>query len=141
MDINVLLVFLAGMGTFLAPCIIPLVPSYLSYISGFIGDEHHENADKFKLVLHTVLFVMGFGTAFTVLQILLFKFTNLASSLIGNNVINIIFGILIIMMGLNMLGVFKITKMYSEKLSDVILVIMGLLLATNKLVIFSSMGF
>ena len=113
MEISFLIVFLAGLGSFLSPCIIPLVPSYLSYISGGIlggGNQH-----KVKVMLHTVFFILGFGTAFTTLQVLIFKFTNLASRLIGNNVLNMIFGGIIIIMGLHMLGVFKITKLYYEK--------------------------
>jgi len=115
MEINILIVFLAGMGTFLAPCIIPLVPSYLSYISGIVLGEEHNGKQKFKVILHTSFFILGFGTAFTALQILLFNFTNLASKLIGNNILNMIFGGIIIVMGLHMIGLFKITKLYSEK--------------------------
>ena len=115
MEINILIVFLAGMGTFLSPCIIPLVPSYLSYISGVVLGEEKSNKQKFKVILHTLFFILGFGTAFSALQILLFNFTNFASKLIGNNILNMVFGAIIIMMGLHMLGIFKITKMYSEK--------------------------
>jgi cytochrome c-type biogenesis protein len=113
MEISFFIVFIAGLGSFLSPCIIPLVPSYLSYITGGVlgGEEQH----KFKVMLHTVFFILGFGTAFTTLQILIFKFTNLASRLIGNNILNMVFGGIIIIMGLHMLGVFKITKLYSEK--------------------------
>ncbi|UUV19195.1 cytochrome c biogenesis protein CcdA [Fusobacteria bacterium ZRK30] len=113
MEINILIVFLAGMGTFLAPCIIPLVPSYLSYISGIVLGEKHSGKQRFKVILHTLFFILGFGTAFSALQILLFNFTNLASKLIGNNILNMVFGGIIIM-GLHMTGIFKITKMYSE---------------------------
>lgn len=115
MNINMFIVFFAGIGTFLAPCIIPLVPSYLSYISGMVMGESSSTKDKFKVFIHTAFFILGFGTAFSALQILLFNFTNLASKLIGNNVLNMVFGGIIIVMGLHMLGVFKITKLYSEK--------------------------
>ncbi|RUA06583.1 MAG: cytochrome c biogenesis protein CcdA, partial [Fusobacteria bacterium] len=115
MEISVFIVFLAGLGSFLSPCIIPLVPSYLSYISGGVLGDDKKGQQKFKVILHTVFFILGFGTAFTALQVLVFNFTNLASKLIGNNLLNIIFGVLIIIMGLHMLGVFKITKLYSEK--------------------------
>ncbi len=115
MEINVIIVFLAGIGTFLAPCIIPLVPSYLSYISGMVMGKERSARDKVKVFIHTLFFILGFGTAFSALQILLFNFTNLASTLIGNNVLNMIFGGIIIVMGLHMVGVFKITKLYSEK--------------------------
>ncbi|WP_051251556.1 cytochrome c biogenesis CcdA family protein [Psychrilyobacter atlanticus] len=115
MEINILIVFLAGMGTFLAPCIIPLVPSYLSYISGIVLGKKHGGKQKFKVILHTLFFILGFGTAFSALQILLFNFTNLASRLIGNNILNMIFGGIIVIMGMHMIGIFKITKLYSEK--------------------------
>lgn len=114
MNINVLIVFIAGMGTFLAPCIIPLVPSYLSYISGVALGKDEHTKDRFKVFIHTTFFILGFGTAFSALQILLFNFTNLASTLIGNNVLNMVFGGIIIVMGLNMIGVFKISKLYRE---------------------------
>ncbi|MCS5422863.1 MULTISPECIES: cytochrome c biogenesis CcdA family protein [Psychrilyobacter] len=115
MEINILIVFLAGMGTFLAPCIIPLVPSYLSYISGIVLGKEQDGKQKFKVILHTTFFILGFGTAFSALQIVLFNFTNLASKLIGNNILNMIFGGIIVVMGLHMVGIFKITKLYSEK--------------------------
>jgi len=115
MSINIYIVFIAGIATFLAPCIIPLVPSYLSYISGIVMGEASNTRDKFKVFIHTAFFILGFGTAFSALQILLFNFTNLASKLIGNNVLNMVFGGIIIVMGLHMLGVFKVAKFYSEK--------------------------
>lgn len=115
MDLGIVIVFLAGMGTFLAPCIIPLVPSYLSYISGIAMGEAGTGINKLRVFMHTAFFILGFGTAFSALQILISKFTNLASSLIGNNLLNIIFGSIIIIMGLHMIGVFKIGRLYSEK--------------------------
>ncbi len=115
MNINIFIVFLAGIGTFLAPCIIPLVPSYLSYISGMVMGDRKSTRDKIKVFIHTVFFILGFGTAFSALQVLLFNFTNLASNLIGNNILNMVFGGIIVIMGLHMAGVFKITNLYKEK--------------------------
>lgn len=115
MNINIVIVFLAGIGTFLAPCIIPLVPSYLSYISGMVMGDRSSARDKIKVFIHTVFFILGFGTAFSALQVLLFNFTNLASNLIGNNILNMVFGGIIVIMGLHMVGVFKITNLYKEK--------------------------
>ena len=115
MNINIVIVFLAGIGTFLAPCIIPLVPSYLSYISGMVMGDRSSARDKIKVFIHTLFFILGFGTAFSALQVLLFNFTNLASNLIGNNILNMVFGGIIVIMGLHMVGVFKITNLYKEK--------------------------
>ena len=115
MDINIYIVFLAGMGTFLAPCIIPLVPSYISYISGIVSGEAVHSKEKIRVFIHTIFFILGFGTAFSALQVMLFNFTNLASKLLGNNMLNFIFGGIIIAMGLNMLGIFKLRSLYFEK--------------------------
>ncbi|MGL5124112.1 MAG: cytochrome c biogenesis CcdA family protein [Fusobacteriaceae bacterium] len=114
-NINILIVFLAGLGTFLSPCIIPIVPSYLSYISGVVVGEKINSKKKWWIIRNTMFFILGFGFAFSILQLIISKFTNFASLFLGNKVLNIIFGIFIIIMGLNILGVFKITKLYSEK--------------------------
>lgn len=114
-NINVLIVFLAGLGTFLSPCIIPIVPSYLSYIFGVIIGEKINFKKKWWIIINTVFFIIGFGTAFSFLQIIISKFTNIASLFLGNKILNIIFGTFIIIMGLNILGIFKIKKLYFEK--------------------------
>ncbi|MGL6064388.1 MAG: cytochrome c biogenesis CcdA family protein [Fusobacteriaceae bacterium] len=114
-NINVVIVFLAGLGTFLSPCIIPIVPSYLSYISGVVIGEEINSKKKWWIIRNTMFFILGFGTAFSILQLIISKFTNFASLFLGNKVLNIVFGIFIIVMGLNILGIFKISKLYSEK--------------------------
>ncbi|MGL4687072.1 MAG: cytochrome c biogenesis CcdA family protein [Fusobacteriaceae bacterium] len=114
-NINIFIVFLAGLGTFLSPCIIPIVPSYLSYISGVVIGEEINSKKKWWIIRNTIFFILGFGSAFSILQLIISKFTNFASLFLGNKVLNIVFGIFIIVMGLNILGVFKIKKLYSEK--------------------------
>ncbi len=115
MELNIFVVFIAGIATFLAPCIIPLVPSYLSYISGISMNNVSDAKNKFSILINTIFFILGFGSAFSALQVILSQFTNLASKLIGNNILYLFFGSIIILMGLNMLGIFKITRLYSEK--------------------------
>lgn len=102
MELNILLVFLAGMAIFLSPCIIPLVPSYLSYIGGVV-----EEGRRSKALLNTILFILGFGSAFSTLQLIISKFTNLAKSIFGSGEVYLFLGSIIIVMGLNKLGIFK----------------------------------
>ena len=118
-SLSIIVVFLAGLGMFLSPCIIPIVPSYLSYISGVVIGEEIDIKKRWWIISNTVFFIIGFGTAFSILQLILSKFTNFASLFIESKILNIIFGIFIIIMGLNVLGVFKIKKLYSEKRMEI----------------------
>ncbi|MGL4392680.1 MAG: cytochrome c biogenesis CcdA family protein [Fusobacteriaceae bacterium] len=103
-DINFALTILAGLATFLSPCIIPIIPGYLSYIS-----------NKKFIFVHTLFFIFGFGIAFTILQILFFYFANFFSKIFGTKIINITFGIFIIFLGLEILGIFKLKLFEREK--------------------------
>lgn len=59
MDLNLVFVFLAGLGSFLSPCVLPLVPSYLAFLSGEVQGQ--------RAVISTMGFVVGFGLVFIAL--------------------------------------------------------------------------
>jgi len=71
-DISLYMTFAAGLVSFLSPCVLPLVPGYLSYISGISLAELRENQeppaflsrDKGAILLHSVCFVLGFSIVF-----------------------------------------------------------------------------
>ena len=68
-NINFILVFLEGLLSFFSPCIIPLLPVYMSYLAGNAKEEidgvvHYKRKTVF---LHTVFFVLGISFAFFVL--------------------------------------------------------------------------
>ncbi|NUO98849.1 MAG: cytochrome c biogenesis protein CcdA, partial [Nonomuraea sp.] len=67
---------LAGVVSFLSPCVLPLVPGYLSYVTGMSADPK-----RGRLVLGTVLFVAGFGLVFVLSGAL---FGGLGSVMLGN---------------------------------------------------------
>lgn len=73
LDSNVLVAagvaFAAGLVSFASPCIIPLVPGYLSYMTGLSGDEISEGSvgSRSKVLVGSLLFVVGFGIPFMLL--------------------------------------------------------------------------
>ncbi|MGN9843811.1 cytochrome c biogenesis CcdA family protein [Nonomuraea sp. H19] len=89
---------LAGIVSFLSPCVLPLVPGYLSYVTGMSADPR-----RGRLVLGTALFVAGFGLVFVLSGAL---FGGLGSVLLGNaDIITRVLGVLTIVLGLAFLGV------------------------------------
>ncbi|NUT10470.1 MAG: cytochrome c biogenesis protein CcdA [Nonomuraea sp.] len=89
---------LAGVVSFLSPCVLPLVPGYLSYVTGMSADPK-----RGRLVLGTVLFVAGFGLVFVLSGAL---FGGLGSVMLGNaEIITRVLGVLTIVLGLAFLGV------------------------------------
>jgi len=98
---QVVALFGAGVASFLAPCIIPLVPAYLGIIVGEMGDAH----DPARAVPATLLFVAGFTTVFAGL--------GAAAGLLGSsldtfqNTVRVVGGIVIVIMGLALLGVLR----------------------------------
>ncbi|TDD11568.1 cytochrome c biogenesis protein CcdA [Nonomuraea deserti] len=88
---------LAGVVSFLSPCVLPLVPGYLSYVTGMSADPR-----RGRLVLGTVLFVAGFGLVFVLSGAL---FGGLGSVMLGNaEIITRVLGVLTILLGLAFLG-------------------------------------
>ncbi|GGO69939.1 cytochrome c biogenesis CcdA family protein [Nonomuraea cavernae] len=89
---------LAGVVSFLSPCVLPLVPGYLSYVTGMSADPR-----RGRLVLGTTLFVAGFAVVFVLSGAL---FGGLGSVMLGNaEIITRVLGVLTILLGLAFLGV------------------------------------
>src|ERR1700741_2187413 len=107
---------IAGLVSFLSPCVLPLVPPYLVYLTG-ATIEHLENdkaaaASRRAVMLSAVLFVLGFSTVFVAL--------GASASLIGTFIrawsaqLAILAGIVIIVMGLHFLGLTRIGLLMRE---------------------------
>ena len=95
-----ILTFVEGIASFISPCLLPMVPIYLSY---FIGEDEENNN---KAILNSVGFVLGFTIVFLILSI----FASQLGSILSSNIryIKIIFGIVIILFGLNYMDLLKI---------------------------------
>jgi len=93
--------FLVGMVSFFTPCILPLVPGYLSYMSGLSGEALESAQGRRRVLSATLLFVLGFATVFTALGI---GATAVGSFLLQNRVwFERIAGAIVIAMGLSFL--------------------------------------
>ncbi|BCB86301.1 cytochrome c biogenesis CcdA family protein [Phytohabitans suffuscus] len=94
---------LAGLVSFLSPCVLPLVPGYLSYVTGLSGAELDAGTERTRRVLAgTSLFIAGFTVVFTLTAVL---FTSATGALLGNRrLLEIIGGSLIIVLGVAFLG-------------------------------------
>lgn len=107
----VLLAFAAGIVSFASPCVLPLAPGYLSYVTGLTGAEIAGEerggtttvAVKSRVLLGSVLFVMGFSIVFVSYGLL---FGGLGSLLLEYQaIISRVLGVIVIVMGLSFMGV------------------------------------
>src|SRR3954471_21379880 len=98
---QVIALFGAGVASFLAPCIVPLVPAYLGIIVGEMGDAH----DPARAVPATLLFIAGFTTVFAGL--------GAAAGWLGSSLstfqdtVKVVGGVVIIVMGLALVGLLR----------------------------------
>ena len=92
--------FIEGIASFISPCILPMLPIYISY---FIGED---NKKASKALINSIGFVLGFTIIFILLSIFASKF----GGIISNNIkyVKIVFGIIIILFGLNYMELIKI---------------------------------
>jgi cytochrome c-type biogenesis protein len=120
-QLNIATAFLAGLVSFISPCVLPLVPSYLSFLTGTsLEDLKSEStgAVKARVLSHALAFICGFTVIFIAI--------GLSASAIGgvftNNkrVVEIIGGLIIIVLGLQMMGVLKIPALMMDKRMHVV---------------------
>ncbi|WP_160691738.1 cytochrome c biogenesis CcdA family protein [Clostridium sp. C2-6-12] len=98
-----LLLFLEGIITFISPCILPLLPLYISYFIG--GNEDNDNK-KYNAFINSLGFVLGFTIIFTLLGTLAGTFGSFIKE--QSFALNFIGGLLIVIFGLNYMGILKI---------------------------------
>lgn len=99
--------FIEGFASFISPCVLPMLPIYISY---FIGED---NKKVSKAVINSIGFVLGFTLVFILLSILASNF----GGIISDNIkyVKIIFGIIIIILGLNYMDLIKIKFLNKSK--------------------------
>lgn len=104
--------FLAGILTFLSPCLLPLIPPYISYISGISIEElHQKTTHKSRVILTSILFICGFSATFIALA--LFAESTL-SALLSSNIMRYIAGGVIILFGIHFLFPLKFAFLYKN---------------------------
>jgi cytochrome c-type biogenesis protein len=115
-NVSIPAALIAGLVSFLSPCVLPLVPPYLIYLTGatieHVANEEAEEASKRAVMISAGLFVLGFSTVFVML--------GASASLLGSLIrawsaeLSIIAGIVIIVMGLHFLGLTRIGLLMRE---------------------------
>ncbi len=112
-DVNIFVAFAAGIFSFLSPCVLPLIPSYLSFVSGVSLDEMRSDEAcgrvRSRVVLNSMAFIIGFSLVFISL--------GASASFLGSlfldyrNLIRITGGFFILLVGLYLVGLFKISAL------------------------------
>lgn len=104
--------FVAGIASFLSPCVLPLVPGYISLISGVSIDGLKEGTSSRRSV---ILNSLAFNAGLSVVFLLLGTTAGLVGSALTNNPwVRIIGGIVIIAFGLQLIGLLKISALYKD---------------------------
>jgi cytochrome c-type biogenesis protein len=111
----------AGLLSFVSPCVLPLVPPYLCYIGGVSLDQLTGNAPervaRHRIALSALTFVLGFSTVFVTLGATASAVGRLVASHLDT--LAIVAGVVIIVMGLHFLGIFKIHWMHRQARMEV----------------------
>lgn len=120
-DITVWIAFSAGILSFFSPCVLPLIPSYLTYITGLsfgqLESAHPGARVRLTVVLHSLVFILGFSTVFIALGAL----AGLASSTFQIHLregliwVQRIGGVLIFLFGIHLTGLFHFGVLLGEK--------------------------
>ena len=108
---------LAGLLSFISPCVLPLIPGYLSFISGVsiedLTSKEKSRSHLTKVIVNTLFFVLGFSLVFVLLGA---TATKLGSLLQDNlSIFNKIAGVIVFLFGLHLAGVFRIKALNYEK--------------------------
>jgi cytochrome c-type biogenesis protein len=113
MEVGIVIAFTAGVFSFLSPCVLPLVPSYLTFVTGMSLEDLQGGVNRKATFVHASLFVLGFSLIFILL--------GASASFLGQFFrqyelwIARVGGGIIILLGLHLSGVFRLTALMQEK--------------------------
>lgn len=112
-NISIYFALSAGLLSFFSPCVFPLIPAYVAHLTDGTVSSGKVNTEKRVLFLRSISFILGFSIVF----VLLGASASFVGQLFLKNklLIQMLGGILIIIFGLQMLGIFKIKFLMSEK--------------------------
>jgi cytochrome c-type biogenesis protein len=107
--------FVAGILSFLSPCVLPLVPGYVSLISGATAEDLQSQDRRMlgTVMLHSFTFILGFSVVFIALGAVATGIGQFANEY--HNVLAKLAGIVVIVFGLHLTGLLKIKALYADK--------------------------
>ena len=114
-SVGIIVAFLGGLLSFLSPCVLPLVPSYVSFVTGLGMEELESGGDRVKRVTltHSLLFVAGFSLIFLMMGATATYVGRLL--LVYSDWIALVGGVVIIVFGIYLLGVIPIAALSRER--------------------------
>ena len=106
--------FFAGLISFLSPCVLPLVPGYVSLISGAGVEELKSPQSQLRqrMMVNSIAFILGFSVVFITLGAISTELGQLAARY--KHTLSIVAGVVIIIFGLHLTGIFKIKALYTD---------------------------
>jgi len=105
-NVTIGLAFLAGLASFLSPCVFSLVPAYVGYLGGRAAGGEATESNRFITFTHGLAFVLGFSAVFITLGVASASLGRLLIDL--RNILEKVGGIVVIVFGLHMTGIFRI---------------------------------
>ena len=107
--------FAAGLLSFLSPCVLPLVPGYVSLISGATVEDLQSDGRRMlgTVMLHSLTFVLGFSVVFIALGAVATSIGQFANEY--HNLLAKVAGVVVIVFGLHLTGILKIKALYADK--------------------------
>lgn len=116
-EVTFFVAFTAGLLSFFSPCVLPLIPSYVSFITGFSFEDLRGKINRAHIrkvtIINSLLFILGFSTVFVLM--------GASSSFLGNallrhqNLVRKIGGALVVFFGLYITGVIKLDFLMRER--------------------------
>jgi len=112
-NVGIAIAFTAGILSFLSPCVLPLVPSYLAFVTGMSLEDLQEGVNRRATLIHSLLFVAGFSAIFVLL--------GASASFLGQFFrqyevwIARIGGVIIVLLGLHLTGLLRLTPLMRER--------------------------
>jgi cytochrome c-type biogenesis protein len=111
-DVSIYMAFVAGLISFLSPCILPIVPGYISFLSGMSVEEIEGSGEKRLLLVNSILFITGFSVVFILLGA---SATMMGAFLTSKmSILTKIAGLVIILFGIFKLGLIRHLAFYRE---------------------------
>lgn len=111
-DVSIPIAFWAGLISFFSPCLLPMIPAYIMYITG-VNMEDELQKRRFLAIIRTLGFIIGF----TIIFMIMGSSASFIGKIFAQNkgIFTKVSGLLIIFFGLNMMGIFKLNILNMEK--------------------------